>query len=442
MYYLEKGKDLDLNYLAQVLLQFQTKELPQFNKYRKYYDGKQKILQKQIVEGKPCNRVIVNYCYNITQSYQGYITGIPITYESEDFENILKVLNYNDTPTEDSEYLKNALIYGRAFEVNYIDEEGKQRFRLFDTRECVPIYENTLECPLLYVVRFYWENVVTKTNYIVEVYGPNDIKTYRSEPGFASFNLIKEEPHYFGQCPVTVFKLNEDEEPIYKQIIPIQDAYNNIVSDQVDDEDSFADAYLVLKGVTAESEDLANMKRNRALLLDVDADASYLTKNISDGHTENMLQNLNDKMFMITGAPDFMSENFMAQSGIALRYKLVGFENKAASIEQQMKKALQRRLELIQAIFNITDDEPWRDVDIRFTRNLPVSLTPSSVEELMQYKGLVSDKTLLSLVPFVKDPDEEMALKDEENNLELFKVEEDEDNGLLETESSERSTSN
>jgi len=184
------------------------------------------------------------------------------------------------------------------------------------------------------------------------------------------------------------------------------------------------------------------MKRNRALLLDVDADASYLTKNISDGHTENMLQNLNDKMFMITGAPDFMSENFMAQSGIALRYKLVGFENKAASIEQQMKKALQRRLELIQAIFNITDDEPWRDVDIRFTRNLPVSLTPSSVEELMQYKGLVSDKTLLSLVPFVKDPDEEMALKDEENNLELFKVEEDEDNGLLETESSERSTSN
>jgi hypothetical protein len=34
-------------------------------------------------------------------------------------------LNYNDVKNEDSEYLRNALIFGRAFEINYVDEEGK-----------------------------------------------------------------------------------------------------------------------------------------------------------------------------------------------------------------------------------------------------------------------------------------------------------------------------
>jgi len=63
----------------------------------------------------------------------------------------------------------------------------------------------------------------------------------------------------------------------------LQDAYNKLLSAEVDDFESFADAYLVLKGMMGtDPEDLADMKRNRALLLDNDAEASYLTKNISD----------------------------------------------------------------------------------------------------------------------------------------------------------------
>ena len=27
---------------------------------------------------KPCNRVVTNYCYNIVNNYQGYLTGIDI----------------------------------------------------------------------------------------------------------------------------------------------------------------------------------------------------------------------------------------------------------------------------------------------------------------------------------------------------------------------------
>mgnify|MGYP003392124249 FL=1 len=84
------------------------------------------------------------------------MTGIDITYSSpNDFDAIQDVLNYNDVRTEDSEYLRNALIFGRAFEINYVDEDAIQRFKVLDSRECIPIYSNDLNNDLLYVIRYY-----------------------------------------------------------------------------------------------------------------------------------------------------------------------------------------------------------------------------------------------------------------------------------------------
>ena len=384
--------------------------------------------------GKPNNRVVVNYCNSIVKNYLGYITGVPITYNNDDFEEVIDILNYNDVASEDSEYLRNALIYGLAYEVNYIDEDAKQRFRLFDTKECIPIYDNSLNSELLYVVRFYKEDLLDEQNqnYIVEVYGPNTIKYYRSGPGFSTFQLLEEVPHFFNQCPVTVFNLNEEEESIFGQIMTLQDAYNELVSGGIDDFDAFADAYLVLKGAIAEKDELESMKENRVLMIDQDADAMYLTKDINNTQIEYLLRTADEQIHIISNSPNFNDEKFMAQSGIAIRYKLIGFENISSAIENNMKKALQRRIELIASILSLTGEERiWRDVEITFTRNLPIEVTPSTADEVMAYRGLVSDETLLKLLPFVDNPEEEIKRIQEqrESNMELynFEVKEEED---------------
>ena len=144
-----------------------------------------------------------------------------------------------------------------------------------------------------------------------------------------------------------------------------------------------------------------------------------------------MLQNFNDQIHKISNSPDFNDEKFLAQSGIAMKYKLVGFENQASNIQSNMTKALQRRLELICNILSLTDVEAvWRDVDIIFTRNLPLTLVPSTPQELMQYKGLVSDETLLSLLPFINDVKEELLkMKAQtEANMSLYNFNTNEDN--------------
>ena len=368
-------------------------------------------MKKQATDlGKPANKVVVNYCYNIVQNYRGYLTGIDIAYSSDkDIDQVFEVLNYNDVKQEDSNYLQDALVYGCAYEIAYIDEWGKHRFKTLDPKNVIPIYDDTLDQDLVYCIRFWSNKIADKDFYIVEVYSKSEIKTYKSDMGFQTFELIKEEPHYFGMVPITVFELNNDRVSIFDQVMTLQDAYNKLLSAEVDDFESFADAYLVLKGMMGtDPEDLADMKRNRALLLDNDAEASYLTKNISDTQIQNMLNNINDNIHKIANSPDFNDDKFMAQTGIAMRFKLVQFENASSAIEAEMRKALQRRIELICAIGNIKGDNlSFDDVKITFTRNLPTNLTETA-QVVNSLRGLVSDQTLLSLLPFVEDSQAEL----------------------------------
>lgn len=405
-------------------------ESPRLEKYFNYYEGNQAILRKMVNDPtKPCNRIVTNYCYTIVGNYQGYLTGQDITYTSpNDISAIVDILSYNDVRTEDSELLKQALIYGRSFEINYVDEDGKQRFKVLDTRQCIPVYDNTLNQNLLCVIRFYPIDQFDASNgYNVDIYYTDRIEHYTMNTGFTTLRFIGEEQHFYHQVPVTIFSLNPEEKSIFDKIMGLQDAYNTLLSSEVDDFEAFCDAYLVLKNVTATADDVAEMKEKRVIVLPyaaqgVDPDASFLNKNISDTQIENMLTNIDEQIHKISNSPDFTDEAFGTSSGVAMKYKLLGFENTAGAIAANMTKALQKRLELICEILNLTDGEQmWRDVEITFTRNLPVDLaeTANLVNTL---KGTVSDRTLLSLLPFVSDIDKELEMVEESKlrNMELY----------------------
>ena len=352
---------------------------------------------------------MTNYCHSIVETYNGYLTGIDVAYTSNnDIDGVQEVLNYNDVHSVDSELLRNALIAGTAYEIAYIDEEGQERFKVLDSREVIPVYDNTLNQELKYAIRFYKADLVNGDEYYVEVYDSKLIRTYRSSMGFKSFQLVKEEPHYFQQVPIVVFDLNADRESIFAQIMSLQDAYNELQSGEVDSWNMFADAYVVMKGVTATEEDMVEAKQSRVFMIDSDADISYLTKNINDTQIQNMLVDINNNIHKIANCPDFSQESFGTTSGIALRYRLLGFENVASSIEANMRKALQKRIELITTILNLKGgDSMWRDIKIQFTRNLPVNVeeTTNIVNSL---RGLVSDETLLTLLPFITDAEAEL----------------------------------
>lgn len=202
----------------------------------------------------------------------------------------------------------------------------------------------------------------------------------------------------------------------------LQDAYNNLLSSEIDDFNTFADAYLIMKGVVADADDLVEAKQKRAFCVDSDCEISYLTKNISDTQIENMLTNINDQIHKMSNCPDFNDEKLMAQSGIAMKYKLIGFNNVSSSIIANMTKALQKRIELICEIINLTGDTAlWRDINIIFTTNLPEN-TLETAQMVNQLRGLVSDETLLSQISFIPNAQDEVKKiqAQKQANIEMY----------------------
>lgn len=413
MFYINKDAELSVELLNKMINKFNLDVEPKLKKYKNYYDGIQAILNKTYSDAsKPCNRTIINYCKNIADSYCGYLASPGyISYRSEqDIEDIMDILKYNDYQAEDSDFLLNALVYGKAAELMYVDLEGKVRFRQINPTQCFAIFDDSLTGDLLYFVRIYEASDWDDTNiYNVDVYSDYDVKHYTMSGENGNLVFVSEEPHYFSQCPANVFAL-PDEKSIFDCILSLQDAANEVLSSEIDDYTAFCDAYLALTGMDADSEDIVSMKENRVLILPEGASATWLTKNASDAQVENILKRIHDSIYRIAACPDFSSETFVGgvSSGIAIRYRLTGMETRAAKICAEMKKALQRRIEIITGIASLKlGEEVFTDIDIEFKRNIPEDLS-STINLINTLKGTVSDATLLSQLPFISDVNGEL----------------------------------
>lgn len=419
--------ELTADLLQKMINRFRLNVEPKLNRYKNYYDGLQAILNKAYADAsKPCSRTVINYCKNITDSYCGYLaTPGYISYRSDnDIEDVMNILRYNDYQAEDADYLLDALTFGVACELMYIDSNSQVRFRLINPTQCFGVYDDSLTGDLMYFVRMYKLSDWDESDwYNVDVYSDSDIKHYKMNGMGGNLTFISEELHYFSQCPANIFYL-PDEKSIFDCVMSLQDASNELVSAEIDDYSAFCDAYLTLIGVDADADDIAAMKENRVLLLPEGANAAWLTKNANDAQVENILKRIHESIYRIAQCPDFSSESFVGgvSSGIAIRYRLTGMETRAAKICAAMEKALQRRIEIICGIASLKlGEEVFRDIEIEFKRNIPED-NASLANLVNSLKGIVSDATLLAQLPFITDVNAELeALQAQKQaNMELY----------------------
>lgn len=428
MFYLSRDRELTPELLYKMINHFNLIVVPKLEKYKNYYDGIQEILKKKYSdESKPCNKTVINYCKNITDSYNGYLaTPGHISYSSDsDITDIMDILRYNDFESQDSQLIHTALVHGVAHELMFIDSDAKTRFKLIDPLTCFGIYDNSLTADLLYFVRFYkmndWDD--KDQDYALDVYNDKSVKHYIMK-GFESFPVFQsEEPHYFGQCPANILVM-PNEESIFDCIMSEQDSINELLSAEIDDYAAFCDAYLVIEDAELDDETVKTMKSNRVLQLPVGAKAYWLTKAANDAQVENILKRLHESIYRTSACVDFSSDSFTGgvSSGIAIQFKLSGMETRAGLIEAEAKKALQRRIEILCGVASLKlGEEVFRDIKIAFKRNVPADMTQVS-QMINSFRGLVSDETLLGQVDFVTDVRKELEKVNEqkEQNMAMY----------------------
>jgi SPP1 family phage portal protein len=289
--------------------------------------------------------------------------------------------------------------------------EDEVRFKALDTKGCIPIFDGTIENNLIAFIRYYtdYDIVEDKEYTIVEVINSTEVIRYKTNDSISSFELLETYQHYFNMVPIAIYKNNEEQTGDFENIISLIDAYDKLESDSLNDFEYFVDAYLALYGFTADSEDVRQMKENRVLLMDEGTKAEWLIKQTSDVNIENIKNRIDADIHKFAKCPNMADKEFASNaSGVAIKYKLLGTENKIAIKERKFKRGLQQRIELLANIKGVlASGFDWRSIDIIFTRNIPAN--DADIANMVNtLSDIVSKETLLAQIPFVEDVQAEL----------------------------------
>ena len=424
--------ELTLQDIAQICLRH-DQMYPCILQLKGYYAGNHAIMNKKArTNGAPNNKVVANFCKYISDMNTGFFIGKPVAYSSyssndDEIAALQQVFKYNNEASHNMALAEEASITGDSYELLYMDPDANIRFHAVPSEEIILICDASLDENILYGIRHYRVYDLNGATYqeFVDVYDTTTVTNYSYNSGTLR-QLADPSPHFFDGVPIVEYANNQLHTGDFEGVITQVDAYNLAQSCTMDDMEDFTDAYLCLCGMGgATREDVQEMRRNKVLVFpDESSDAKWLIKNLNDTYIENMKTRLEKDIHKFSSVPDMSDEAFSGNaSGVAIKYKLIGMEQIRSRKEVGFRKGLQRRIELIAGMLRTKSvaDIDFRDIEITFTANIPAD-TKEQADIVKELYGVVSQKRLLSLLPFIADPAAEMdeLKKEEEDRQDLY----------------------
>ena len=417
MYTLPKGTEITNSILRDVI-DYNEQNKTRYEHLKNYYLGTHDI-SNRIKDGRLSNnKVVVNHAKYITDTNTGYLLGNPVDYQASegfDIQPLLDMYKKQTINDLDSELAKDISIYGMQYEYVYANEDAEPRSCEIDNRNAIIVYDDTVEHNKLFGLIYrpiykgklfqYWDIIFLDKE--KEIHYKSKDKTLTKEG--------EEKEHAFGDVPLICYKNNPEYMGDFEPVISIIDAYNLLQSDRINDKEQLVDAILCIYGADFDAEQADQLKASRMLAnLPTDSKVEYLTKALQEGDVDILRQTLEKDIHKISMVPNMSDENFVGNaSGVALRYKLLAFEQNIKNKERYMEKGLMERFKLYNTFLTTKaqmSEVPVEEVDAVFKRNLPSNdfETSQMINNLSDY---ICDETLISQLSFIKDAKEEVELK-------------------------------
>jgi SPP1 family phage portal protein len=410
------------------------------------YKGEDLPIQKRVLPDtqKPNNKLENDYRGYIVDQVVGYLFGKPISYsidkrkyeesKAKEYQDRLTRFNTLNTIEDlDAELGKIMSICGYAARLLYIDKNGEERAMNIFPWEAVFIMDGGGE--ITNAIRYYTAKDLDDNEYRkVEWYDSQYVTFFIEKDGVYTPDLSEEKvdkygrkPHLFGYVPLIRFQNNDEEKGDFEKVETLIDAYDKIVSDSVNELEQFAHAYMKFKGVSVDKETINNAKQTGAFEIDnADGDVDFITKNINDTFVENNKKTLNENIHKFSASVDMSDEKFSgsAQTGESRKWKLLALENKAEKKARKFGKGLREQFKVLCSAWQKKNiDIDYLDIFWEFKRNVPIDLLYIA-DYASKMKGIHSDHTLLSQVPYIDDVEYELELMKQEQedmiNLDSF----------------------
>lgn len=320
----------------------------------------------------------------------------------------------------DMETTKFAAICGYAGRLFYIDPEGNERVMVTPPYETIILSETEMTEPE-FAVRYYpYLDLNDRQMWKAEFYDSQKIRYYEGQMG--SFTFIDEKPHLFSFCPLQGIPNNRELIGDAEKVLALIDDYDSNYSDNSNDIEGFANAYMVFKNCKVDRDTMATANATGVIGIEVnDPDAPYdvyyLTKNIDGTFVNSHLDRGEDNIYRFSKTPNLNDPKFSALSGIALRIKMTGLETKAGTFEAKQVSAAFYMFKLLASSF-AKKKIPFDPLqcNAKFNRNFPVDfLGEAQAVQALIAAGL-PQKIAFGALSMVDDVDEVLRLIETEKD--------------------------
>lgn len=388
----------------------------------------------QTKSGNPIDTMVNNKLNNafdtdVIDSENGYLLGLPINYavtqeKKAAHTKLIEVIDQfrirENVPDKDATWGKRASIGGYAARLCYIGLENDKpvpRITNLKSEEVIFLYTESMAEPT-YALHYYNKPTVqsdgSKVNATVADFY-DGLEYHRFVKTDEDFVYESSELHGFDYMPVIGLENDDELTASMHKVLNLVNAYDRTLSDASNEIESSRLALLVISEAQINEEDIENMKYAGLLeLMGDNAKASYLTKDVNDGMIENHLNRLDTNIMRLTKSVNFTDEQFGSNlSGIAIAFKTMALENKAITKENKMRSSLQYQFKVLcsgWARLGICKPEDYLDIWTAFKRNMPVNKVElAQLIANLKATGIVSDRSLRSLLWFIDDIDAEEA---------------------------------
>lgn len=385
------------------------------------------------LDDKVNNRLNNSFDGEIVDTKVGYLFGSPITYNADEETGIQETLSdfnkRNNIEDADSELGKKATICGYGARLLYIDPDGNEAVMTVNPWETIILSRTDDITNPAYALRYYrtftWGASGKDPDDKIEIYNADFydgsiVYHFESEAG-EEYLLKDSKPHMFDYCPLFGVPNNQEMKADVEKVLELIDAYDRTMSDVNNEIEQYRLAYLVSKGALLDEEDQKNMKRTGTINLDdPEQSVDYLTKKIDDTIIEHHLDRLEENILRFSKSVNFSDESFgTTVTGVAMRFKLMALEHKAITMERKMTAGLRYQFKVLCSAWEkkrLARADDYLQITLQFKRNLPDDIL-SDAQASVALKGVVSEQTRLSLLPFVTNVQEEMDRMNEDAAL-------------------------
>lgn len=374
-----------------------------------YYHGQQPVPKGEAVRGRPNNLLRVPFPRYITEVQTGYFLGVPptLSFDRPEESQVYAGLSMEHLLFDIGRDLS---ICGEGFALVWLEKSGVRVCRC-DPLTCFAMRSAEAGEPLLAAARLFKCADGTTGGVLYE---EKKVTPFAWDGQQACLGTPEE--NLPGRLALVPFNNNCQTCGDFEMVTGLVDAYNLLLSGAMDDMQSVANAFLALYGMQGTTQgDIDEANRTRVLSLAEGGRAEFVVKNLNHEALAQLEANLRRSILQLSMTPDLSDESFAGNaSGVALQYKLWGIEQVRLAKERSFLDGLHRLLSALSGGFSLLGAPVDLNLGrVTFYKNLPQDHT-ALAETLLSLSPLLSRRTILEQLPWVRDVDEEMRLKTEE----------------------------